>query len=78
LQNLRGRGLLLQRFAQFVEQAGVFDGDDGLIGEVLDQLDLLVGERPHLLAVDHDRTDQLLLLQHRHEKHRPDGSGVGG
>ena len=35
LQHLRGRGLLLQRFAQLVEQAGVLDGDDGLGGEVL-------------------------------------------
>ena len=33
--------------AQLVEQAGVLDGDDGLGGEVLDQLDLLVGERAH-------------------------------
>ena len=34
--------------AQFVEQPRVLDGDDGLGGEVLHQLDLLVGERPHL------------------------------
>ena len=31
-------------FAQLVEQAGVLDGDDGLRGEVADELDLLVGE----------------------------------
>ena len=41
-------------FAQLVEQPGVLDGDDGLAGEILDQLDLLVGERPHLLAIDDD------------------------
>ena len=52
LEHLGGRGLLLQRFAQLVEQPRVLDGDDGLSGEVLDQLDLLVGERPDLLAVD--------------------------
>ena len=59
LQHLRGRGLLLQRLAQIVgalaqlvEQPRVLDGDDGLGGEVLHQLDLLVGERPHLLAID--------------------------
>ena len=34
LQHLGGRGLLLQRLAQLVEQAGVLDGDDGLLGEV--------------------------------------------
>ena len=59
LQHLRGRRLLLQRFgeivgalAQLVEQPRVLDGDDGLGGKVRDQLDLLVGERPHLLTVD--------------------------
>ena len=31
-----------------------------------DQLDLLVGERPDLLAVDGDRADQLVVLEHRH------------
>ena len=35
LQHLRGRRLLLQRLAQFVEQARVLDGDDGLAGEIL-------------------------------------------
>ena len=57
LEHLAGRGLLFQRFgeivgalAQLVEQPRVLDGDDGLGGEVLHQLDLLVGERPHLLA----------------------------
>ena len=37
LEHVGGRGLLLQRFsraAQLVEQAGVLDGDDGLVGEV--------------------------------------------
>ena len=46
LEHVGGGGLLLQRLAQLVEQAGVLDGDDGLRGEVLDQLDLLVGEWP--------------------------------
>ena len=69
----RGRGLLLQRLAQIVgalaqlvEQAGVLDGDDRLRGEILDQLDLLVGEWADLLAVNDDRADQLVLLEHRH------------
>ena len=35
LEHVGGGGLLLQRFAQLVEQAGVLDGDDGLGGEVL-------------------------------------------
>ena len=52
LQHVGGGGLLLQRFAQLVEQPGVLDGDDGLCGEILHQLDLLVAEWPHLLAID--------------------------
>ena len=40
LENVGGGGLLLQRFAQFVEQARIFDGDDRLFGEVGDKLDL--------------------------------------
>src|SRR5215469_16484317 len=62
------RRLLLQRLgqvvgalAQFVEQPRVLDGDDRLGGEVLDQRDLLVGKRPHFLAVDADGPDQLIL-----------------
>ena len=46
--------------AQLVEQPRVLDGDDGLRGEVLHQLDLLVGERPDFLAVDGDGADQLV------------------
>src|SRR5262249_23204385 len=38
LEHVGGRGLLLQRLAQLVEEARVLDGDDGLAGEVLDQL----------------------------------------
>jgi hypothetical protein len=35
LEHVGGGGLLLQRFAQLVEQARVLDGDDGLAGEIL-------------------------------------------
>ena len=62
LEHVGGGGLLLQRFAQLVEQPRVLDGDDGLVGEVLDQLDLLVGEWPDLLAVDADDPDELASL----------------
>ena len=58
------------RCAQLVEQPRVLDGDDGLSGEVLHQRDLLVGERPDLLAIDRDRADQLVLLEHRHRYER--------
>ena len=41
-----------RRFAQLVEQPRVLDGDDRLRSEVLDQLDLLIGEWPHFLAIN--------------------------
>ena len=62
LQHLGCGGLLLQGFAQLVEQARVLNGDHCLGGKVLNQLNLFVGERSHLLPVDLDRTDQLVLL----------------
>ena len=42
----------------------------------VDQLDLLVGERPNLLAIDDDAADQLALLEHRHQQHCPRPSAV--
>ena len=83
-QYVRGRGLLLQGFAQIVsalpqlvEQAGVLDGDDGLGGEVRDQLDVLVGEGAYFLAIDGDGADQLALLQHRYRQQRAGAAEVG-
>ena len=68
LEHVRGRGLLLQRFAQLVQQPRVLDGDHRLGGEVLDQLDLLVGERPDLLAEDVENIPiSFLILEHRHD-----------
>ena len=54
--------------AQLVEQPRILDGDDGLGGEVLHEIDLLVGEGADLLAVDDDRADQLIVLEHRNAK----------
>ena len=42
-----------------------------------DQLDLLVGERSDLLAVDADRTDQLVVLEHRHQQEGPCAAEIG-
>ena len=60
----RGR-LLLQRFLQIlrprlhlVEQAHVLDGDDRLVGEGLQQLDVMRGERARLPAGDADDPDR--------------------
>jgi hypothetical protein len=74
LEHVGGGGLPLQRLAQLVEQPRVLDGDDGLLGEVADQLDLLIGEGAHLLPVDVDVADQLAFLEHRHQQQ---GAGTG-
>ena len=54
----------------FVEQPHVLDGDHRLVGEGRDQLDLLVGERPHFRASQCQDTDRGPLAQHRDTEHR--------
>src|SRR5262249_11714982 len=71
LEHVGGCGLLLERLPQLIEQPRVLDGDDGLVGETLDQFDLLVGEQPHLLASKCDYPDQLIVLEHWDGKHSP-------
>src|SRR6516165_4328581 len=71
VENFGGGGLLLERFVQLVEQPRVLDGDDGLFGEILDQRDLLVGKRAHLLAVNTERADQLIPLEYRYRQYGP-------
>ncbi len=41
----------------------MLDRDDRLVGEGFEQRDLLVGEGPHLLAVEEDRADGHVLVQ---------------
>ena len=63
--------------AQLVEQSRVLDGDDGLVGEVRDQLDLPLGERPHLLAVDSNYANQFTLFKHGHTEEGSCTTNVG-
>ena len=72
-QHLRRRRLLLERFGKLaralllgLEQSRVLDGDHRLGGEILDHLDLLVGEGADLLPVDGDGADQLSVADHGH------------
>jgi len=69
---------LLERFSELaraglhlVEQPHVLDGDDRLIREGLDQLDLLLGERPYSGAVHDEQTNGDLLSQERHPEDCP-------
>ncbi|HSD87101.1 MAG TPA: hypothetical protein VLB44_06285, partial [Kofleriaceae bacterium] len=72
-EDLAGRSLSVERLrevaiasGQFVEQAGVFDGDHRLVGERLQHRDLPVGERPELGASDADGADRSSVAQQRH------------
>src|SRR5262249_36429476 len=67
------RRLLLQGFAQvigtltqFIEEPRVLDGDDRLGGEICHQLNLLVREGTNFLTKDDDGSNQVIVLEHRH------------
>ena len=73
LEDLRGRGLPLERLLRLVEQAHVLDRDRGLVGEGLHQGDLTVREWPNLVSENHDHPQELSSLEHGDPKHGPDG-----
>ncbi len=68
LQNVRSRSLLLQCLARLGQQPRVFDRDDSLHREILQQRDLLVGERPDFLAIDRQTAEQSIFLKQRHNE----------
>src|SRR5262249_31465347 len=70
LEYVSSGGLLLQRFAQFVEQPRVLDRYDGLGSEVRHNFNLLFGECTNLLAVDNNSANQLTLFEHGHSEGR--------
>src|SRR5262245_52850818 len=53
-------------FAQLVEQADVFDGDNDLIGKARQERDLLVREGANFLTKDNDGSNEVIVLKHRH------------
>src|SRR5262245_55304995 len=61
-------GNLLVALAQFVQQPRIFHSDDGLRREVLEQCDLFLAERSHLLAIDRQDADDTVILAERHMK----------
>jgi hypothetical protein len=73
LQDLRGRGLLRQSFAGLGDQPRVLHRDHRLRREVLRQRDLVVGKRPHLLAIKVDNAEQGAVLAQRHGEDRAHG-----
>ena len=65
---------LLVQSVEFLEQPRVLDGDDGLRSEVCEQFNLFVGEGTDLLAINGDRANQFVLLEHWYGKNGP-GAG---
>ena len=57
-----------KRLARLGDQPRVLHRDDRLRREVLQQRDLLVGERAHLLAIDRDDAEQRVVLAQRHDQ----------
>src|SRR6266446_9684224 len=76
LQNIGRRGLLLKRFPKLVKQSGVLDRDYRLLGEIAQQLNLLVGEGADLLSIDRDCADQLGVPKHGYNDKRPSPSEI--
>ena len=66
-----GGGELLPLLLELLEQAGVLDRQDRLVGQRLHQIDRLGAERAGALAADHQRADQAVLAQERHAEQRP-------
>src|SRR5207247_6672621 len=70
--------LLLERLCevtvtclQLLEEAHVLDGDDRLVGEGLEEIDLRLGERAGLDPADSNRSDRVAIPQHRDGEKAP-------
>ena len=62
---------MLERLFRLIEQPNVLDGDDRLVGEGLEQGELLLGEGPHLPAIERDGAKITRLA---HQGHGEQGS----
>ena len=69
-QNLSCSRLLLQRLSRFIEHPRIFDCDHSLVGEGLEQRDLLVGKRINFGTSKLNRSDRYPLAQHWNAKDR--------
>ena len=68
--------LLLQRFFEFLEQPHVLDGDDSLIGEGFQKLDLRWSEGAHLSATCGQRSNEFPLLSKGNDQKRAPAAGT--
>ncbi len=78
-------GELAALVLDFVEQPDILDGDASLVGECRHQLDLPVGEGPHLISQQSDHANRPPFTQQWHAENRAEadcllhlGHGVFG
>ena len=55
----------------------VFDGDNGLVGEALQERKFFRGERQQLVAIDDEGADRLVVAPQRRAAHRARARGAG-
>src|SRR5262249_5347680 len=79
LEHFTCHRLLLQCFSQvtiallqFLEQPHILDGDDRLVGEGFEELDLLIRERPDRLSPDNDHSNGDTFPEHRNSEYGPE------
>src|SRR5713226_2852261 len=68
-QDFTRRSLPLQSLSEFLEQADVLDSDHRLVGEGLEEGDLLVGERTNFRSANHNGPDSFIFPQQGCNKH---------
>ena len=69
LQDISGRGLPLQRFSGLVEQPHILDGDHRLVGERLQQLDVMRDKGAGFGAGDADHPDRRAPIHQGGKQH---------
>ena len=65
-------GKLICSLPKLVEQARVFHCNDSLIGEILQQRYVFVGEGTHFLTVEYEGPEECITLEQRHQQPRTD------
>src|ERR1700722_15508388 len=60
---------LLRLVSKVIEQTRIFNGDDSLRCEVLQQRNVFTSERAYLLSEDGANTSNLFLMAHWHAQH---------
>src|SRR5262245_20473503 len=67
-QDLTRRRLLFQRLLRLVEQPNVLNGDNRLVGEGLEERDLVVGKWSRLATANAQCPDDMTLVQQRYDQ----------